>query len=96
MSTAMQNEYHDFQLSPAEAEYLNRIVSRDSAIVSLIRFEQSHQHLTVRLTTNQAEKLRDYLTTQLASTGFDKNYSPTREGQMLEMLIDRFYSRNTA
>ena len=29
-------------------------------------------------------------TTRLAKVGFDANYDPTREGAMLEELIDRF------
>jgi hypothetical protein len=37
-----------------------------------------------------AEVFRDEFTARLAKVGFDQNYEPTREGKLLEDLIDRF------
>lgn len=38
-----------------------------------------------------AEELRGHLTELLAKIGFDSNYSPNEQGQILEELIDRLY-----
>jgi len=91
----MSNKYNDFELSAVEAKYLEQIVARDTAIASLIRSAQKHKRPTMRLNRDEAEKLRDYLTMQLASTGFDQNYLPNKEGHVLETLIDRFYFPNS-
>lgn len=45
----------------------------------------------LELELETAEKLRGYLTEQLAKTGFGKDYSLTKEGEILEALIDKFY-----
>jgi hypothetical protein len=37
-----------------------------------------------------AERFREEFTTRLAKVGFDADYEPTREGKLLEDLIDRF------
>ena len=37
-----------------------------------------------------AERFRDEFTSRLARYGFNQNYEPTNEGQLLENLIDRF------
>jgi hypothetical protein len=37
-----------------------------------------------------AERFRDEFTTRLAKAGFGPDYEPTREGKLLEELIDRF------
>ncbi len=86
---------HEFQVSAEELEYLKQLASRDETLASLLRLrEGSHgRRATIRLSRAEAEQLRDYLTRQLAAVGFDKNYSPNEQGQMLEKLIDRFYLR---
>jgi len=37
-----------------------------------------------------AERFRDEFTMRLAKVGFGADYEPTREGKLLEDLIDRF------
>ena len=37
-----------------------------------------------------AERFRDEFTVRLAKVGFGPDYEPTREGKLLEELIDRF------
>lgn len=37
-----------------------------------------------------AERFRDEFTARLAKVGFGTDYEPTREGKLLEDLIDRF------
>jgi hypothetical protein len=38
-----------------------------------------------------AEELRDLCTDRLDTHGFDVNYRPTKEGEMLEALIDKLF-----
>lgn len=40
-----------------------------------------------------AERFRDEFTTRLAKSGFGTDYEPTREGKLLEDLIDRFAAK---
>jgi hypothetical protein len=92
MTTTMERQ-HDFRVSREELEYLKQLASRDESLTGVLRFqEDAHgRWATVRLSRAEAEQIRDYLTTQLAAVGFDKNYSPNEQGQMLEKLIDIFY-----
>jgi hypothetical protein len=89
----MMEESHEFQVSAKEFDYLKQLVSRDESLAGLLRSQKGAHgcRVTIRLSRAEAEQLRDYLTTQLATAGFDKNYSPNEQGQMLEELIDRFY-----
>jgi len=89
----MMEETDEFRVSADELEYLKQLVSRDESLAGLLRFQEgaAGRRGTIRLSRRDAEQLRDYLTTQLAAIGFDKNYSPNEQGQMLEQLIDRFY-----
>lgn len=86
-------EKHEFELSINEREYLNQLASCNGLLVGLLKFHEgvSRRKVIIRLSRSEAEQLRDYLTTQLAKVGFDKNYSPNQQGQILEELIDRFY-----
>lgn len=45
----------------------------------------------LRLSGARAEDLRSALTDRLAKVGFDSEYAPTEEGEVLERLIDLFY-----
>jgi hypothetical protein len=44
----------------------------------------------LKLDREIAERFRDEFTTRLAKVGFGRDYEPTREGKLLENLIDRF------
>jgi hypothetical protein len=63
-------------------EDLERIVSTAETSEDEVR--------VLRLDPDTAERFRDEFTTRLARVGFDTNYEPTREGKLLEDLIDRF------
>lgn len=86
---------HEFQVSAEELEYLKQLVSRHELLAGLLRPRRGSdgRRATIGLSRVEAEQLRDYLTMKLAAAGFDKNYSPNEQGQMLERLIDRFYLR---
>jgi hypothetical protein len=89
----MMEERHEFRLSEAELEYLQQLVSLDESLIALLGLREGApgRKATIQLSLAEAERLRDVLTTQLAKVGFDENYSPNEQGQMLEKLIDRFY-----
>lgn len=46
----------------------------------------------LELPPSKAEEFREAFTEELARVGFDEDYAPTPEGQLLENLIDRFHS----
>ena len=48
---------------------------------------------SIEVSPQDAEQLRTCFTERLARVGFDDNYAQTREGETLEVLIDRFYVR---
>jgi hypothetical protein len=89
----MMEDRHAFRLSEAELEYLKQLVAREEALTDLLRFQEVAPggKATIQLNIAGAERLRDFLTTQLATVGFDENYSPNEQGRVLEKLIDRFY-----
>jgi hypothetical protein len=90
----MENENHEFRMSARETAYLKQLVMRDKSLTALLRFQKGpHGHVILQLGPAEAAKVRDYLGTQLAMFGFDQNYSPNEQGQMLEALIDKFFIR---
>lgn len=89
----MKEQSDEFQVSADEMEYLEQLLSRDESLASLLRSQKNplSGKVAIRLTRAEAERVRDCLTTQLAASGFDQDYSPNDLGRMLEGLIDRFY-----
>jgi hypothetical protein len=63
-------------------EDLERIVSTAEA--------SDNEERVLKLDRNTAERFRDEFTNRLARVGFGPDYEPTREGKLLEDLIDRF------
>jgi hypothetical protein len=85
-------ERHHFKLTADEWQYLQRLAENDETLAKLLQsHEQAHSLVIVSLSIAEAEEVRDRLVIQLALVGFDENYNPTEEGQMLEDLIDKFY-----
>ena len=91
----MHEESHEFQVSAREVEYLRQLASHDESLADLLGWSgnQDNHSTTIRLERAETERLRTYLTVQLATVGFDDSYSLNEEGEMLENLIDRFYIR---
>ena len=88
----MADENHEFSLSAAESGDLEELLSSDGAIARLLRFQKGADgRVAIRLSRDEIEILRDYLTTQMALRGFDENYQPNEKGQMLEKFIDKFF-----
>jgi hypothetical protein len=88
----MTEEKRDFRLSPDELECLVRLTVTEQSLAALVKVpEQTGRSIAIRLTPEEAEKLRDFLTTQLAMVGFDEDYNPTPTGKIIERLIDEFF-----
>lgn len=86
-------ETKDFQLSAEELEYLQNLTLIDESLrrdIQAVAVPQNRM-VIIRLSRTSARLLTDYLTTELATVGFDIDYCPTKEGKILEDLIDRFY-----
>lgn len=82
-----------FELSSDELAFLKRLASRERSLdrfLSQQRTVVGGKH-TITLERADAEELRGNLTELLAKIGFDSDYSPNEQGQMLEELIDRFH-----
>lgn len=58
-------------------------------IVRTAEASDDEQHI-LRLDRDIAERFRDEFTNRLARVGFGPDYEPTREGRVLEDLIDQF------
>jgi hypothetical protein len=86
-------ENHEFQVSSKELDVLKQLASRSESLVRLLDVPapQLHEKVVISLSRAEAERVRAYLTTQLASVGFDSNYDLNESGHTLESLIDRFY-----
>ena len=91
----MQEGTHKFQISAKQLGYLRQLAARDKSLVGLLGLPERLRgsDMSIRLGRAEAEQLRDYLTTQLATAGFDNSYSLNEEGDMLETLIDKFFHR---
>jgi hypothetical protein len=91
----MVEQSRRLRLSLPEFEYLKQILLSDESFAALADAERGRQgdHVIIQISQTQAEGLREYLTSQLAARGFNHDYSPNEQGQMLEDLIDRFYFR---
>ena len=84
-------------LSPEETSYLEHLASEEPQFADILnsfggwRVDQG----ALSLLHTQAELLREYFTERLARVGFDAEYKPNAEGQVLEQLIDDLYSTTT-
>ena len=90
-----QKEY-EFTLSTDELSLLRKISSTHEELARRLSATETTRGGKLRLRMDQptAEELRDALTEQLAQRGLAEGYSPTKEGHLLEELIDRFYLPN--
>lgn len=89
----LMSDIVDFRVSAEELGLLRTVLSCDQNLAGRLSAatEPAMRGTTIRLSRAEAEQVRDYLTTELAASGFDQDYSPTQRGQMLEDLIDRFF-----
>ncbi len=89
----MADKNHEFRVSAKEFEYLKHLPSLDALLARILgAAEVSHgDKVILRMSHTEAERLRDYLTMQLATIGFNEDYSVNDAGRICEELIDRFF-----
>jgi len=86
-------EMRRFELSAKESELLKQLALEDESFASFIESHTTidERRMAIGLSRAEAEEFRGVLTVKLAEIGFDEQYSPNAEGDMLECLIDKFY-----
>lgn len=79
-------------LSKGEVLYLRNTDFLPQSLRQFIEpIQVEAEQVSVTVSRDVAERLRDVFTERLAKVGFDEGYDSTSEGAMLEGLIDRFY-----
>lgn len=84
------------RLSARELLYLRNAAFLPNDLMEVIAMATSADNgdeLTVSVSPEVAERFRDIFTERLARVGFDEEYRPTSEGELLEALIDHFYTK---
>ena len=81
------------KLSLEELEVLSFYSLSNETLASLLKLNktQGHGNLKFQIDSLKCEELRTVLTELLAKVGFDTNYALTKEGRVLEDLIDKLY-----
>ena len=54
-------------------------------------YEKSGNNYLLSISEDSADQLRDLFSDQLQVAGFDENYNLTKEGKIIENLIDKFF-----
>lgn len=92
MSDTSTTHQRTIKLSKMDLTYLvsTKFLPEDLGQIVATAKTLDDEGRVLRLDQDTAERFRDEFTTRLARVGFDPNYEPTREGQLLEGLIDRF------
>ncbi len=72
------------------------IISKDFLPVEMIEMikqscEKYGFNYLLNISEDEADQLRDLFSDQLQVVGFDENDNLTKEGQMIENLIDKFF-----
>ena len=78
----------DLRLTRTQLRYLLQNHSLPDELVAKLRESLYAPETTVSLTSEQRTKLGDIVAEKLVRNGFDENYHPTSEGEMLESIID--------
>ena len=83
----------EIKLNKAEYDYLSKapFVAEKLSNLLFISLRQIGDGYLLIITEEQADELRDLFGEQLQIAGFDKDYRPTYEGELLESLIDKFF-----
>jgi len=78
-------------LNHDEVEFIERIflsIPKDILFSKIV--ENNQQYVAIDLTN--ADKLRDFFIEMQQEIGFDQTYGLTKEGAILERLIDKFFA----
>ena len=79
-------------LNDKEDSYIHKAQFLDEKHRKLFSFPQKEgTDYVLKFSEDQADELRDLCGEQLQVVGFDQNYELTKEGKILESLIDKFF-----
>ncbi len=89
----MKTTEHEIRLSDEEAKLLRATIPEDNkhwsrVIASQVKWGDG---VRMQLSREVAEAVRECLTMELAKVGFEEDYSLTREGRLLESMIDKLF-----
>ncbi|MCI0382230.1 MAG: hypothetical protein L0207_04165 [Chlamydiae bacterium] len=80
------------ELTKNEYDYLCRASFLPSWLKELLISIEKHKNkYLLKISENQADRIRDLFGEQLQLVGFDEKYELTLEGKILESLIDKFF-----
>jgi hypothetical protein len=80
------------KLNKEQLDYLNDSLfgKRDASGLNF-QINEKKGSILIEIDESMADKIRDWAGDALQKKGFDINYELTREGKLLESLIDAFY-----
>jgi hypothetical protein len=81
------------RLAGREAMYLRNAAFLPDELARIVKAAKDSEDngIVISLSPEISERFREVFTEHLAAVGFDGDYEPTSEGNILEALIDRFY-----
>lgn len=80
------------KLTKDEYEYLCKARFLPNEIKKILfSIKKKDDHFFMNLTEDLADAIRDLCGERLQLAGFDDKYTPTKEGVLLEELIDKFF-----
>ena len=83
---------HTLIILKDELNVLAPLAKKQTIISRLLKLGKNEGHkMVVTINKSQREEVRTDLTILLAKIGFDEHYCPTKEGRLLEDLIDRLF-----
>lgn len=80
----------EVRLNKKQFEYLSHNFIEDHPSLNL-KVTQGNEFTVINLNEDIADEIRDWAGEELQEKGFDENYEPNKEGEILENLIDIFY-----
>lgn len=86
----------EVKLNKAQKEFLmEEVLESHSSLKGIIEHATPHfEKYLIEVQPDMAEQIRDLCADRLMIIGFDEEYRLTKEGKMLERLIDLFFSES--
>lgn len=74
-------------------EYLKECLSLEkSDLIQSFSFKEGERKTVIEVNDDIACEIRDWADDRLLKVGFDQDYELTKEGQILQDIVDIFYS----
>lgn len=87
----MKDDSITIRLSEDEFAFLEEARAKDSGLAAVFELGHSQDHRSIHVSPKNVEDIRDFLTRELAVTGFDQDYAPNEQGLLIENLIDKLF-----